>query len=145
MPVQGERWIIPGTGRGVAKLSFPTADIMMQNFPKWFPELDGATSALVARLYGGGEYTESRVVPHSLFHYKSFERLLIARCGTSIKQKRHMEAIVQQGGATLAEQSAAVVALIAEANALKSQLKSCTKYQVPIDQCGHPDSASPPP
>ena len=43
-----------------------------------------STKEVIKKLYGGGEYTQSRLVKHTLMHYKSFERLFIARCGVSI-------------------------------------------------------------
>ena len=86
------------------------------------PDLPPETDARVRQLYGGGEYTASRTVPHTLYHYKSFERLLIARCGTSIKQKKQSDAIVAQGGASLAEQAAALVVMVGEANAISGSL-----------------------
>jgi len=141
VPVQGEHWSLPDTGRGAGKLSFPTPEIVMKNFPRWFPELPLQTSELVARLYGGGEYTESRIVQHTLFHYKSFERLLIARCGMSIKVRRQMDELVKQGGATLAEQSAAIVAFVAEANALRGLLKSTTQYEAVLEKGGDSDTS----
>ena len=38
--------------------------------PTWFPHLPAATLAAVERLYAGGSYTQSRLVMHTLMHYK---------------------------------------------------------------------------
>jgi hypothetical protein len=66
----------------------------MLNFAKWFPDLSSETMTRVYTLYGGGEYTEDRLVPHTLYHYKSFERLLVARCGTSLKAHEAIHKLV---------------------------------------------------
>ena len=123
VPVQGERWTeVEGENEGAA-LSFPTPSVMMQNFDKWFPEGNTAATprarALVTRLYGGGEYTKSRLVPHTLMHYKSFERLLVARLGISISGRRRMEQIIAAGGGSVAEQYAALLPVVNEANAMQ--------------------------
>ena len=57
-------WAVPG-GDG-AKLPFPTPAMVMANFGKWFPELKDSTRELIELLYGGGPYTESRTVYHTL-------------------------------------------------------------------------------
>ena len=91
VPVQGEVFISP-TG---ATTDFPSAATMMINFDKWFPASDGIASGTtrerIARLYGGGEATSTRMVKHTLYHYKSFERLLIARCGLSLRAHQEMK------------------------------------------------------
>ena len=124
VPVQGHRW---------GKLPFPTPEIMMTNFGKWLPNVSEETIARVRLLYGGSEYTRSRTVQHTLLHYKSFERHLIARCGTSIKQKRQIDELAARGGVSLAEQSAALVTLVTEANAMMAQLKRATSYLVVLE------------
>ena len=78
-PIQGEQW--------QGGLSFPTPAIVTASFPVWFPHLPAKTLAAVERLYAGGSYTQSRLVQHTLMHYKSFERLLIARIGPSIARQ----------------------------------------------------------
>jgi hypothetical protein len=123
VPVQGEHWKeFEGENEG-KELDFPTPSVMMQNFDKWFPEGNPHCSdmarALVAKLYGGGEYTQSRLVAHTLMHYKSFERLLVARLGISIAGKRRTEQIIAAGGGSVAEQYQAMVPVISEANAMQ--------------------------
>ena len=56
------------------------------------------------RLYAGDEYTKTRLVKHTLMHYKSFERLLIARIGPSIARHIALEEVVASGGPTVASQ-----------------------------------------
>eukprot|EP00966_Prymnesium_polylepis_P212906 4930999-Prymnesium_polylepis.2 len=127
VPVQGECWIgVDGESQGDnagKKMTFPTPGIMMQNFDKWFPagseHCSETTRALVARLYGGGEYTQSRLVCHTLMHYKSFERLLVARLGVSIASKKRSEQLVAAGCSSVAEQYEAMVPIICEANAMQ--------------------------
>ena len=63
-PIQNDMWAVPG-GDG-AKLTFPTPAMVMANFGKWFPELKDSTRELIELLYGGGPYTESRTVYHTL-------------------------------------------------------------------------------
>ena len=103
-PIQNDMWIdtSPGAKPG-AKLSFPTPAMVMANFGKWFPDLKDSTRAQIELLYGGGSYTESRTVYHTLSHYLNFERLLIARIGPSIQ--RHLESIsvLGSGEATTSE------------------------------------------
>jgi hypothetical protein len=60
-------------------LSFPTPAIVTARFPVWFPHLPAKTLAAVERLYAGGSYTQSRLVQHTLMHYKSFERRSMAQ------------------------------------------------------------------
>ena len=56
------------------------------------------------RLYAGDEYTKTRLVKHTLMHYKSFERLLVARIGPSIARRLALADILARGGATVAAQ-----------------------------------------
>ena len=51
---------------------------------------------------------QSRLVMHTLMHYKSFERLLIARIGPSIARHIALEEVVASGGPTVASQIALV-------------------------------------
>ena len=98
--MQGESWTDPTTGE---ELTFPTPEIVVKNYDEWFPDLSRLTRQRIERLFGGGEYTRARLVKHSLFHYKSFERLLIARCGTPIKTRRRVQQLEASGDATAAE------------------------------------------
>eukprot|EP00966_Prymnesium_polylepis_P308628 7132339-Prymnesium_polylepis.1 len=122
VPVQGEKWIEVGGKKAGRSLAFPTPSVMMQNFGKWFPEgntyCNPETAALISRLYGGGEYTQSRLVPHTLMHYKAFERLLVARLGLSIAAKNKADEIIAAGGKSAIDQYSALAPTIAEANAM---------------------------
>eukprot|EP00966_Prymnesium_polylepis_P163969 3791270-Prymnesium_polylepis.1 len=68
--VEGDQWTeVAGENTGNT-LSFPTPSVMMQNFGKWFPGgntyCNQEVIRLIGKLYGGGEYTETRLVPHTL-------------------------------------------------------------------------------
>jgi len=136
VPVQGEQWAPPPSIEGAVgqPLRFPTPAIMMKHFGKWFPHLSSATFHRITKLYGGGEYTESRTVHHTLMHYKSFERLLVARCGMSIRMHRQLSTLLARGGASIAEQTVAVMALVSEGNSLQSQLKSPVSYDAVLER-----------
>eukprot|EP00966_Prymnesium_polylepis_P114893 2655222-Prymnesium_polylepis.2 len=108
VPIQGERWTDPETQ---AELEFPSPACVLANFGTWFPELPERTQRLIRELYGGGEYTSSRLVKHTLMHYKSFERLLIARCHISIKSHRQLEELVADGSSTTREVAHALLPL----------------------------------
>ena len=103
-PIQNDMWIdtSPGAKPG-AKLSFPTPAMVMANFGKWFPDLKDSTRAQIELLYGGGSYTESRTVYHTLSHYLNFERLLIARIGPSIQRHLESMSLLASGEATTSE------------------------------------------
>ena len=103
-PIQGEQW--------QGGLSFPTPAIVTASFPVWFPHLPAKTLAAVERLYAGGSYTQSRLVQHTLMHYKSFERLLIVRIGPSIARRIALEEVVASGGPTVASQITLVERLL---------------------------------
>ena len=127
VPVQGESWEEPSTGR---KLDFPTPEIVTANFGKWFPDLSETTLARVTQLYAEGSYRDSRMVRHTLMHYKSFERLLIARIGLPIKRQVALAARLAAGGASAAVMLAAVELLVAEANAYGEALGTHTYFEV---------------
>ena len=65
-PIQNETWLDTSPRGKGAKLPFPTPAMVMANFGKWFPELKDSTRELIELLYGGGPYTESRTVYHTL-------------------------------------------------------------------------------
>ena len=132
IPIQGERYTAPGDE--APSLDFPTPAIMMQNFEKWFPDADAVSTAGIDRLYGGGEYTHSRLVKHTLMHYKSFERLLFARVGLSIRSHIELAALIEAGGAGMESRMASVQMLIDEANAHEQQRNSTTRYELAIEQ-----------
>ena len=125
IPIQGDRFKIPeGHMSAGLELDFPTPEIMMQNFGKWFGFNGMCPDEAVAdiqRLYGGGEFTQCRLVKHTLMHYKSFERLFVARCGKSIKAHKMIEELVAAGGVPVAEQAERLAPLISEANAMRKQ------------------------
>ena len=58
VPVQGDSWTDAATGK---TLTFPTPEIVLENFGKWFPDLSDATRQRITDLYAGGSYTESRL------------------------------------------------------------------------------------
>ena len=58
---------------------------------------------LVRLLYGGGQYTSERLVKHTLMHYKSFERLMIARVGYSISHAKQLKALLAKDGGALSQ------------------------------------------
>ena len=102
---------------GKAKLFFPTPEIVLGKFGTWFPDLKASTRELIELLYGGGSYTESRTVYHTLSHYLSFERMFVARIGPSIKRQLETQALIASGQATRAEQLSGLMLQIDEANA----------------------------
>ena len=122
VPVQGEQW--PGG------LSFPTPAIVTARFSTWFPRLPASTRAAVERLYGGGQYTQTRLIKHTLIHYKSFERLLVARIGPSIARRIEIATVIASGGATVASQVAVVELLLAEANAYSTALGASSRFEL---------------
>ena len=65
-PIQNDMWLDNSPEGGGAKLPFPTPALAMANFGKWFPDLKDSTRELIELLYGGGPYTESRTVYHTL-------------------------------------------------------------------------------
>ena len=93
-----------------------------------------ATLAAVERLYAGGSYTQSRLVMHTLMHYKSFERLLIARIGPSIARHIALEEVVASGGPTVASQITLVELLLAEANAYTSALGVLSRFELRMQE-----------
>ena len=126
VPIQGEQW--------QGGLSFPTPAIVTARFPTWFPHLPPATLAAVERLYAGGSYTQSRLVMHTLMHYKSFERLLIARIGPSIARHIALEEVVASGGPTVASQITLVELLLAEVNAYTSALGVLSRFELRMQE-----------
>ena len=108
VPVQGETWE-DSNGR---KLHFPTPEIVMARFPRWFPDQDAETRRRVERLYAGGEYTQTRLVKHTMMHYKSFERLLIARIGLPIAKQIALAERRAAGGASTELTFAALTLLV---------------------------------
>ena len=126
VPIQGEQW--------QGGLSFPTPAIVTARFPVWFPHLPAKTLAAVERLYAGGSYTQSRLVQHTLMHYKSFERLLIARIGPSIARQLALAEVIASGGATVSSQVAAVELLLAEANAYTAALGAHSTFELQLLQ-----------
>jgi len=120
IPIQGDKF----TDAEGAKLDFPTPEIMMQNWAKWMPDLEEATVANVRALYGGlhTDYTYSRYIKHTLMHYKSFERLFIARCGASISAQLEIKKLIASGGALVEDQARTLAPLIAEINAIEARL-----------------------
>jgi len=129
IPIQGERFKVPDSEQ---ELDFPTPEIMMQNYAKWFPkpeQLKPNTRETVLKLYGGGEFTQARLVKHTLMHYKSFERLFIARCGSSIASVKAVRALVAQGGATVGQQASAIMPLVAEANGIRQQKGRLERFE----------------
>ena len=69
----------------------------MANYDKWFPDLAASTRQEITKLYGGGEYTQSRLVRHTLHQYPSFERLFLARLGPSIRRQLELGELVEAG------------------------------------------------
>ena len=125
IPIQGDRFKIPEGSLGAGEeLDFPTPAIIMQNYAKWFAFnglLSDESKANIVELYTGAEFTQCRRVKHTLMHYKSFERLFIARCGKSIKAHQMVAELVAAGGVTVGEQAEKLAPLIHEANTLRSQ------------------------
>ena len=107
-PIQNETWVDTSPRGKGAKLPFPTPAMVMANFGKWFPNLKDSTRLNIELLYGGGPYTESRTVYHTLSHYLNFERLLIARIGPSIQRQLESLALLASGQHTSAELLAAL-------------------------------------
>jgi len=118
VPIQGEMWAVPGSD---TKLDFPTPELVMANWGKWFPDLPDSTKRGVELLYGGGLYTQERRIQHTMMHYKSFERLFVARCGPSISRHIELQKLVAAGGTTMAEELEGLVMQIDEANAIQLQ------------------------
>uniref|UniRef100_A0A7S3BTB0 TRP C-terminal domain-containing protein n=1 Tax=Haptolina ericina TaxID=156174 RepID=A0A7S3BTB0_9EUKA len=124
IPIQGMRYTIPEGIHAGSDLDFPTPAIMMQNFNKWFPfgsMLSPEAKQNITKLYGGGAFTDCRLVKHTLMHYKSFERLFIARCGKSIKAAKMVAELVAAGGVTIQDQAEHLAPLIEEANTMRRQ------------------------
>ena len=102
---------------------------------RWFPTaeiLDDEARRHIALLYGGGEYTNSRKITHTLMHYKSFERLFLARCGTSIASKRIIAQLVASGGMALEDQAHNLAPFIFEANAMRQQAGQEERYEIKL-------------
>ena len=109
-PVEGQEYhdLRPGdeaAGSGGAPddetlIAFPTAALMMRNFASWFPDLSPSTRAGIEDLYGGGAYTRARIVKHTMMHYKSFERLLLARVGLSIARQLELAELLSRSERT---------------------------------------------
>jgi len=137
IPVQGEKY----TNSFGATLDSPTPKIMMQNFAKWFPlnsMLTDQSRGHIEELYGGGEFTASRTVKHTLMHYKSFERLFIARCGKSIASRKMIAQLIAAGGMTVEDQAEKLAPFIFEANAIRKGKGDEERYTVRL---GHGKSA----
>ena len=118
VPIQGEMWAVPDSD---AKLDFPTPELVMANFGKWFPDLPDATRKGIELLYGGGAYTRERMIPHTLMHYMPFERLFVARLGLSIGRHVELAKLVAAGSTTAAEVLEGLAMHIDEANAIMLQ------------------------
>merc|ERR1719424_734072 len=118
-PIQNDMWIDTSPGGEGAKLSFPTPAMVMANFGKWFPDLKDSTRAQIELLYGGGSYTESRTVYHTLSHYLNFERLLIARIGPSIQRQLESISLLSHGEVTTSELLSGLGMQVDEANAIE--------------------------
>ena len=116
--------------QGGGQLDFPTPGIMMGRFERWFPDLDPLVREGIESLYGGGEYTQSRLVKHTLTHYKSFERLLVARIGVRIQRRLELEAHLAAGGATPEQEAVELAMLVDEANALHAMLDTPSRFSL---------------
>lgn len=71
---------------------------------------------------------------HTLMHYKSFERLLIARIGPSIARHIALEEVVASGGPTVASQITLVELLLAEANAYTCALGVRSRFELRMQE-----------
>ena len=144
VPIEGESWpaVLGDPSKG--SVMWPPMPVVCQNLFKWFPEAveqrhpSGEARAdttlwRIQQLYAGPDdpFTKERLVSHTLIHYKSFERLLLARCGVSIKARAALDAITANGGTSLSEKASAMYGLVAEANSLHSQMGSPVTFQVP--------------
>lgn len=133
IPVQGERYY---DSYGDI-LDFPTPEIMMQNYQKWFPfgsMFNEEARRNIELLYGGGHYTDTRKITHTLLHYKSFERLFLARCGKSIAAHKAVQETVEAGGVTVEAQAESLTPFIFEANAIRTQKGEIERYAAKLCQ-----------
>jgi hypothetical protein len=77
-----------------------------------------------------------------MHHYKSFERLLVARCGTSLATHRQIGELRRAGLATAADNAAALLPLADEANALHQQLGNPSAFAVHLGNAEQEQSAN---
>lgn len=102
---------------------------------RWF--LDDSVYTLDAKehielLYGGGDYTLSRIIPHSLMHYEAFERLFLARCGKSISAHTMLAQLAAAGGLSVEQQAERLIPLVFEANAIREQQGHDERYSIEL-------------
>eukprot|EP00327_Prymnesium_parvum_P015384 CAMPEP_0113291852 /NCGR_PEP_ID=MMETSP0008_2-20120614/34296_1 /TAXON_ID=97485 /ORGANISM="Prymnesium parvum" /LENGTH=1239 /DNA_ID=CAMNT_0000143845 /DNA_START=65 /DNA_END=3784 /DNA_ORIENTATION=+ /assembly_acc=CAM_ASM_000153 len=145
VPIEGEQWPASLTDSEAGVVDWPPIPEVCKNLDKWFPEvleqqrddkgiaIPDTTLFRIEQLYAYGSFTQERLVHHTLIHYKSFERLLLARCGVSIATKKILDEICANGGTALADKAAALYGLVAEANALHKQLGSQMSFVVVHD------------
>lgn len=143
--IEGEQWpeVIGDEESGM--VDWPPIAEVCKNLSKWFPEmlaeqrdesgnaLPGTTLYRIEELYSYGPFTQERLLRHTLIHYKAFERLLLARCGVSIKVNKILNEIVANGGSSLDAKTAALHAVVAEANVMSKLLGQATTYVVLYD------------
>ncbi|KAL3928027.1 MAG: hypothetical protein SGPRY_002566 [Prymnesium sp.] len=142
VPIEGERWPAPKNETGIEVVDWPPVEEVCKNVGKWFPDAlaeqcddqgvpkPDTTLARIHQLYTIGPFQQERLVTHTLIHYKAFERLLLARCGVSIKAKRALDSIVANGGTALSEKAIALYSLVAEANSLNKQIGAKGEFTV---------------
>eukprot|EP00966_Prymnesium_polylepis_P154930 3577867-Prymnesium_polylepis.1 len=141
VPIEGEQWPASIDDPDSDLVDWPPVPEVCKNLFKWFPEMreeqddtgaakEATTLWRIEQLYSYGPFTQERLVHHTLIHYKSFERMLLARCGVSIAAHKQLEEIAANGGTTLSQKAAAMYALVAEANALHKQLGVEAKFEV---------------
>ena len=136
VPVQGARFYPDPVGMSGTTVGLPTGEMMMKNYAVWFPELPEATYEAILRLFGGGAYTQTRLVQHSLTHYKAFERTLLARVGMSISCRVQVKQLLAKQSAKLLVEPGVIskvtelVLMVDEANCLQQQLGAPARYSV---------------
>jgi len=141
VPIEGEQWPATPDDPDADLVDWPPVPEVCKNLFKWFPEMramqdaEGAakpdtTLWRIEQLYSYGTFTQERLVHHTLIHYKSFERMLLTRCGVSIAAHKKLEEIAANGGTSLSEKAAGLYALVAEANALHKQMGVETTFEV---------------
>ena len=144
LPVQGESFyeddedaLAAGSAGGVRSArGFPSAAMVMKNYAVWFPGLAHSVAQHVERLFGGGEYTASRMVTHSSEHYKAFERHLAARIGMSARARLLVNDLLATappsalGEADLVARATELVRSVDEANCLQAALHAPARFHV---------------
>ena len=131
VPVQGEVWREPGSGR---TLSFPTPRTVLERFDAWFPELPGATRAAIERARDDGDLLrQSTAVSNmgSLMDALAAERDDIAAgvpTGGTLDAEAYVLVAQRQGACAIAVQDATVA--VDEARAAYEQhiLANPTRY-----------------